>query len=61
MTIRRNKEHRLAQLEQELIAAAKGPKIELTVAELRKKGLMALLRERKVVSRFRGKSSILKK
>jgi len=61
MTIRRNKEHRLAQLEQELIPAAKGPKIELTVAELRKKGLMALLRERKIVSRFRGKSSILKK
>jgi len=61
MTIRRNKEHHLAQLEQALIAAAKGPKIELTVAELRKKGLIALLRERKVVSRFRGKSSILKK
>jgi hypothetical protein len=46
MTIRRNKEHRLAQLEQQLIAAAKGPKIELTVAELRKKGLIAVLRER---------------
>jgi len=52
MTIRRNKEHRLAQLEQELIAAAKGPKIELTVAELHKKGLIAILRERKVVSQF---------
>jgi antitoxin ParD1/3/4 len=44
--IRRDKERRLGDLEQELIAAAKGRKIELPVAEIRSKGLIAALRER---------------
>lgn len=44
--IRQDKERRLGNLEQDLIAAAKGPKIELPVAEIRKKGLMGTLRER---------------
>jgi antitoxin ParD1/3/4 len=44
--IRQDKERRLGNLEQDLIAAAKGPKIELPVAEIRKKGLIGTLRER---------------
>ncbi len=44
--IRQDKERRLADLEQELLAAAKGPKIELPLSEIRKKGLLAALRER---------------
>lgn len=44
--IRQDKERRLSNLEQELIAAAKGPKIELPVAEIRRKGLIPVLRER---------------
>jgi antitoxin ParD1/3/4 len=44
--IRQDKERRLGNLEQDLIAAAKGPKIELPVAEIRKKGLISMLRER---------------
>jgi antitoxin ParD1/3/4 len=44
--IRQDKERRLGNLEQELIAAAKGPKIELPIAEIRKKGLIVALRER---------------
>jgi len=32
--------------EQDLIAAAKGPKIELPVAEIRRKGLLLALRQR---------------
>jgi antitoxin ParD1/3/4 len=44
--IRQDKERRLRNLEQDLIAAAKGPKIELPVAEIRKKGLISTLRER---------------
>jgi antitoxin ParD1/3/4 len=44
--IRQDKERRLGNLEQDLIAAAKGPKIELPVAEIRKKGLIRTLRER---------------
>ena len=44
--IRQDKERRLGNLEQELIAAAKGAKIELSVADIRKKGLVTLLRER---------------
>jgi antitoxin ParD1/3/4 len=44
--IRQDKERRLGDLEQDLIAAAKGPKIELTVAEIRRKGLISALRER---------------
>jgi antitoxin ParD1/3/4 len=44
--IRQDKERRMANLEQELLAAAKGPKIEVSVAEIRKKGLAAALRLR---------------
>jgi antitoxin ParD1/3/4 len=44
--IRQDKERRLRNLEQDLIAAAKGPKIDLPVAEIRKKGLISTLRER---------------
>lgn len=44
--IRQDKERRLGKLEQELIAAAKGRKIELPVSEIRPKGLIAALRER---------------
>jgi antitoxin ParD1/3/4 len=44
--IRQDKERRLGNLEQELIAAAKGPKIEIPLAEIRRKGLVAALRER---------------
>jgi antitoxin ParD1/3/4 len=44
--IRRDKERRLRNLEQDLIAAAKGPKIELPVAEIRRKGLISALRDR---------------
>lgn len=44
--IRQDKERRLASLEQELLAAARGPKIELSVADIRRKGLFTALRER---------------
>jgi antitoxin ParD1/3/4 len=44
--IRQDKERRVANLEQELLAAAKGPKIEVSISEIRKKGLIAALRER---------------
>lgn len=44
--IRQDKERRLSNLEQDLVAAAKGPKIELPVAEIRRKGLIPALRER---------------
>jgi antitoxin ParD1/3/4 len=44
--IRQDKERRLGQLEQELLAAAKGPKVEISLAEIRRKGLVAALRER---------------
>ncbi len=44
--IRQDKERRLINLEQELVAAAKGPKIEIPVAEIRRKGLIPALRER---------------
>ena len=44
--IREDKERRLVNLEQDLIAAAKGPKIELPVAEIRRRGLIPVLRER---------------
>jgi hypothetical protein len=33
-------------LEQELVAAAKGQKIEIPLAEIRRKGLISALRER---------------
>lgn len=44
--IRQDKERRMANLEQELLAAAKGPRIEVSLAEIRKKGLVAALRRR---------------
>jgi antitoxin ParD1/3/4 len=44
--IRQDKERRLANLEQELLAAVKGPKIEVSLREIRAKGLIAALRER---------------
>jgi antitoxin ParD1/3/4 len=44
--IRQDKERRLHNLEQELIAAAKGSKIEIPVADIRRKGLVAALRDR---------------
>jgi antitoxin ParD1/3/4 len=43
--IRQDKERRLGNLEQELIAA-KGPKIAVPLAEIRRKGLVAALRDR---------------
>ena len=43
--IRQDKERRLQDLEQELLAAAKGQKIEVSVSEIRKKGLVAALRQ----------------
>jgi Arc/MetJ-type ribon-helix-helix transcriptional regulator len=39
--IRQDKERRMANLEQELLAAAKGPKIEVSLDEIRKKGLIS--------------------
>jgi antitoxin ParD1/3/4 len=44
--IRQDKERRLSTLEQDLLAAAKGPRIELSVSEIRRKGLVTALRER---------------
>jgi antitoxin ParD1/3/4 len=44
--IRRDKEQRLHNLEQELLAAAQGSKIEIPLAEIRRKGLLTALRER---------------
>ena len=44
--IRQDKERRLSSLEHDLLAAAKGPRIELSVTEIRKKGLVRALRER---------------
>lgn len=44
--IRQDKERRLANLEQELLTAVKGPKFEVAVSDIRKKGLIAALRER---------------
>jgi antitoxin ParD1/3/4 len=44
--IRQDKERRLHTLEQELMAAAKGPMIKVPIAEIRKKGLVAALRAR---------------
>jgi len=44
--IRQDKEPRLGTLEHELLAAVKGPKLEVPISEIRKKGLVAALRER---------------
>jgi antitoxin ParD1/3/4 len=44
--IRQDKERRMGNLEQELIAAARGATVELSVADIRKKGLITVLHER---------------
>ena len=44
--IRQDKERRMANLEQELLSAATGPKIEVSIREIRKKVLVTALRER---------------
>jgi antitoxin ParD1/3/4 len=44
--IRQDKERRLHTLGESLLAAAKGPRIELSVAEIRQKGIVAALRGR---------------
>jgi antitoxin ParD1/3/4 len=44
--IRQDKERRMGSLEQDLLAAAKGKKIEVSIADIRKKGLVAALRDR---------------
>jgi antitoxin ParD1/3/4 len=46
--IRQDKERRLHSLEQDLLAAVRGPKIELSLSEIRKKGLLATLRSHTV-------------
>jgi len=44
--IRQDKARRLRNLEQELIAAARGSNVEVSAADIRKKPLLAVLRER---------------
>ena len=44
--IRQDKERRLGNLEQELFAAAQGRKVEISVREIREKGLIKTLRAR---------------
>src|ERR1039457_1132153 len=44
--IRQDKERRLRHLEQDLLAGVNSERIEIPVAEIRKKGLVAALRER---------------
>jgi hypothetical protein len=44
--IRQNEQRSLNTLEQELIRGAKGHQIEVSLAEIRKKGLIATLRAR---------------
>ncbi len=44
--IRQDKERRLRDLESDLVAAGKGPTIEVSLSEVRKKGLVAALRDR---------------
>ena len=43
--IRQDKERRMANLEQELLAAPKGSRIVVSLADIRKKGLITALRE----------------
>ena len=43
----KGKEARLHKLEQDLLSAIKAPRIELTVAEIKKKGLIKALREKR--------------
>ena len=44
--IRQDKERRLELLEQDLIAGIRSPRIELSMDEIRKKGLIKTLKER---------------
>lgn len=44
--IRQDKERRLGLLEQELLAAAKGPRVQIPLSEIRTKGLVTALRDR---------------
>jgi antitoxin ParD1/3/4 len=44
--IRRDKERRLGNLEQDLLAGVNSGRIEIPVAEIRRKGLVAALRDR---------------
>jgi antitoxin ParD1/3/4 len=44
--IRLDKERRLHTLEQDLIAGTKGSKIEISLADVRRNGLIATLRDR---------------
>jgi antitoxin ParD1/3/4 len=44
--IRQDKERRLASLERSLLAAVKGRTIEVSLAEIRKRGLVTALRKR---------------
>ena len=44
--IRQDKERRLDNLEQELVAAACGAMVKISVADIRKRGLLTVLRER---------------
>ena len=46
--IRQDKERRLANLEQELLAGTKSAKIEVRLSDIRKKGLVGALRERAI-------------
>ena len=43
--IRQDKDRRLGNLEQELIAATRGSKVELSVADIQKRGLLTVLRK----------------
>ena len=47
--IRQDKERRLASLEQDLLAASRGSRIQISVSDIRKKGLVRALRERTTV------------
>jgi antitoxin ParD1/3/4 len=44
--IRQDKERRLRNLETDLLAAAEAPTVEVSLAEIRKKGLVNALRDR---------------
>jgi hypothetical protein len=43
--IRQDKERRLGNLEQRLVAATRGATVEFSVAKIQKKGLFTVLRE----------------
>ncbi len=44
--IRQDKERRFGRLQEDLLAAVRGPKISLPLGEIRKKGLVQILRQR---------------